>query len=321
MAGKKFILSGPETVTLAGQTVDKLLRAGDGDAALLYLYMLKTQGQSTPDEAAAAMGKSAGWVATAMALLSRLGLITSDEIAAQPQPDAPTEEPRRYTAQEIKQEIESGSSFSALVDETQRNLGKILSPDELERLFGIYDGLRLPAEVIMLLVTHCITESRKRGGWRMPSMRYIEKAAYTWEREGIFSFDRAEEYLKALDARRSARGEIKEALQIRDRELSESEKRYVDGWIAMGFGPDAAEIAYDRTVIKTGKPAFGYMNAIMNSWHSKGLHTHQEIMEKDGKADNNNGRHYNTDPKKKFGAPNQEEITRMQKLLEKIKEN
>ena len=317
---KKFILSGPETVTLAGQTVDKLLRAGDGDAALLYLYMLKTHGQSTPDEAAAAMGKSAGWVASAMAMLSRLGLIKIDDYEAVQQAKAPAEEPRRYTVDEIKQEIETRTDFSALVEEAQRSLGKILSPDELERLFGMYDALRLPAEVIMLLITHCITESRGRGGGRMPSMRYIEKAAYTWERDEIFSLDRAEEHLKALESRKSAQGKIKAALQIRDRELSSSEKRYVDGWIAMGFSPEAVEIAYDRTVIKTGRMAWGYMDSILNSWHNRGVHTAREIFEKDGKPPVNKGINDKGDQMQKFGAPNNEEIERMQRLLNKIKE-
>ena len=250
MPDKKFILSGQETVTLDGQTVNKLLRAGDGDAALLYLYILKTHGQSTPEEAAAAMRKSAGWVASAMAVLSRLGLGKFDDGDIGQKQVEPAGEPRRYTVDEIKQEIEASPSFSALVDEAQRNLGKILTSDELERLFGIYDALRFPVEVIMLLITHCITESRKRGSGRMPSMRYIESAAYTWEREGILTLDRAEEHLKTLEARRGIYGEIKDAIRMRDRELSDTQKRYADAWINMGFGADAIEIAYD---IKIGR--------------------------------------------------------------------
>ena len=320
MSDKKIILSGPETVTLSGQTVDKLLRAGNGDAALLYLYMLKTHGQNTPDEAAAAMRKSAGWIASAMAVLSRLSLIKYDEAVLESQNDLPVEEPRRYTVDEIKQEIETGSDFSALVDETQRVLG-ILSPDGLERLFGIYRDLHLPTEVIMLLVTHCISESRRKGGGRLPSMRYIEKAAYTWEREGIFSIDRAEEFLKSLEARRSALGEIKAALQIRDRELSETEKGYVDEWITMGFRAEAVEIAYDRTVTNTGKPAMGYMDSIIKNWHSKGIHTPREILEKDKKPDKKTTRGSQKDQEQKFGVPDQQEIERMQRVLKKIKED
>ena len=318
MSTSKFILPGPDTVTLAQQTVDKLLRAGDGDAALLYLYIIKTNGQSSPEDAAAALNKGPGAIASAMAVLSRLGLIKCGENAEESQapPPGPRQEtPREYSPAEIERELEHGSDFKAVLEETQRSLGKILSPDELQRLFGIYDGLRLPPEVIMLLVTHCITESRRRGTGRAPSMRYIEKAAYTWEREGIFSLDRAEEYLKALEVRRGARGAIKSALQIRDREFSASEKRYVDGWIEMGFKADAIEIAYDRTVLKTGKLSWGYIDSIIKSWHEKGLHTPEDIKQKDGRAKT-------PAPKseQKFGAPDTQELERMKRFLKKLEE-
>jgi len=328
----KFILSEPETVILAGQTIDKLIRAGDGDAALLYLYILKTRGQSSTAETAASMGKSHGEIATAMAVLSRLGLVklgdnaetpgqvASSEALETPTVKEPLKEPQQYSIDEIKHELEEGSEFYSLVQETQSSLGKILSPDEMLRLFGIYDALRIPPEVILQLITHCITESRGRGGGRMPSMRYIEKAAYTWERESIFSLDRAEEYLKALEARKSARGEIKKVLQIWDRELSESEKRYVDGWITMGFAPDAIDIAYDITVIKTGKLTWNYMDSIIKNWHGRNLHTLQEVSEKERKTYRNGALGSKKTPEQKFGAPNQDDIERMQRLLNKIKE-
>ena len=324
MSDMKFILPGPETVTLAGQTVDKLIRAGDGDAALLYLYILKTHGQSTSDEAAAALGKSAGGIAAAMAVLSRLGLVmlddSGDAISSNPQQEEPAEEPRRYSLDEIKRELSAGSDFATVVDETQRSLGKILSPDELLRLFGIYDALRLPPEVIMQLITHCISECRQTGGGRAPSMRYIEKAAYTWEREGIFTLERSEEYIKTIEAQKSLRGEIKRELQIKDREFSATEKRFVDGWIDMGFDIGAIGIAYDRTLVKTGKLTWSYMDSIIKSWHGKGIHTPQEILKKDGRSERSAAYGGKMEPDKKFGTPNHEELERMTRLLNKIKE-
>jgi len=331
MSEMKFTLPGPETVTLAGNSIDKLIRAGDGDAALLYLYILKTRGQGTSAEAAAALGKSPGGIAAATAVLSRLGLVNIDEshtgketgsTAVQDEPDDRfSGHTSRHTVEDMRRELETGSVFYSLVEAAQNSLGKIMSPDELLRLFGIYDSLRMAPEVILQLITHCITESRGRSGGRMPSMRYIEKAAYTWEREGIFSLDKAEEYLKALDARKSVRGEMKRALQIRDREFSETEKRYVDNWISMGFESGAVEIAYDRTLVKTGKLAWGYMDTIMNNWHSKGIHTSQEIKEKDRKVDRSHVFNKPESPGQKFGAANPEDIARMQKLLDKIKED
>jgi len=324
MADMKFSLPRLETITLTGQTVDKLIRAGDGDAALLYLYVLKTQGQSTAESAAAVLGKSAGWVASAMAVLSRLGLVELDvdvePASYEPAHEEPEEPHRRYSLDEIKRELMAGSDFATVVEETQRSLGKILSPDELLRLFGIYDSLRLPPEVILQLITHCISECRLGGGGRAPSMKYIEKAAYTWEREGIFTLDKAEEYIKTLEDQRSVRGEIKTAMQIKGREFSATERKYVDGWIEMGYRANAIAIAYDRTVVKTGKLAWSYMDSIIKSWYNRGIITAQDVLEKDKKVDKSSVFNTQLSSEQKFGAPNQAELDRMKRLLNKTKD-
>ena len=321
MSEIKFSLPGSESITLTGQAIDKLIHAGDGDAALLYLYILKTRGLSSSVEAAKALDKGKGWVASAMAVLSRLGLVHLDN-STEPgtQTDALPQEPRKYTEDEVKSEILAGTDFSIVVDETQRRLGTILSPHDLMRLYGIYDNLRLPPEVIMQLITHCIKECSITGDGRAPNIRYIEKAAYTWEREGIFTFEKAEEYLKALEEKKSIRGEIKRIVQIRGREFAPTEKRFIDGWIEMGFKPEAIAIAYDRAVLKAKGSPLPYMDGIMKNWHNKGLHTAEEIAEKDGgKRINTSG--INTGPGvRKHGEPSREEIERMQRLLNKIKE-
>jgi hypothetical protein len=186
MADKKFVLPGPETVTISSYAADKLISNGDGDAALLYLYILKNRGSASTSEASEKLGRSRSEIESAMELLNRLGLVRCDDMAAPPEP--PDEIPQ-YSADDIKNELKNGSAFSALAQEVQRSLGKILSSEDLVKLFGIYDHLRLPPEVILQLVTHCLEESRRRyGPGRVPTMRYIEKAAYTWEREEIFTW-------------------------------------------------------------------------------------------------------------------------------------
>jgi len=327
----RIILPGSETVTLTGQTIDKLIRAGDSDAALLYLYILKTQGQKTSSEAAIALNKSKGWIASAMAVLSRIGLVQLDTgVSAQTgvaeyedvdkANNVMPEEPRQYNEQEVTQIVLSGSEFSIVIEETQRRFGRKLISDEMVRLYGIYDYLRLPPEVILLLITHCISESRKTGNSRSPSVRYIEQAAYKWEREGIFTLEKAEEYLKALEERKSIRGEIKRILQIGDREFSPTQKDYVDGWLDMGFAPDAIAVAYDKTMVNTGKMAWGYMDKILKNWHSKGLHTVKEIIEKDSSQRKRSSVGHYDSAAQKHGEPNPEEIERVQRLLNKIKE-
>ena len=339
----KFTLPRADVVFLSYQTIDKLIRADSGDAALLYLHILKTNTAATSSESAAALGRSEAQIAEAAAILSDIGLLICDDIEAVaplsqahktelaknlPEAHHPTmqaqeelPEPRRFSPQEIKKQIEDSSALRSLVYETQNSLGKILSSEELERLLGIYDGLQMPVEVILLLITHCISESRQRGSGRMPSIRNIEKTAYIWEREGILTIDRADEYLKDLESKKTARGKIKETLKIKDRELSDSEKRFVDGWLDMGFDDSVVEIAFDRTLLHTGKLAWSYMNSILIGWHNKGFHSAEEIMLKDSKKTASYPRsNESLTPDKRFGTADSDEIERLKRLRAKIKE-
>lgn len=316
MADIRFVLPGSDTITLSSQTVDKLIRAGDGGAALLYLYAIRTGGSLSVAQAARQFGRNEKEIADSMALLGRLGLLQHD--TAPPEPIK--EELPEYTAEDIKRELHNGSVFSSLVQEVQKSLGKILTSDDLIKLFGIYDSLGLPPEVILHLVTYCIDENRRRyGPGRVPTIRYIEKTAYTWEREGILSLESAESYLKNLEAKRGIISDIKRVLQIKDRVLSASERKYVDNWISMGFSAEAIEIAYDKTLLKTGRLAWGYMDSIIGSWHSKGLHTPEEIAAKDGKGGPLSQKKPNATPSKS-AEEDLADYERMKKFLEKMKE-
>ena len=68
MADKKFVLPGPETVTISSYAADKLISNGDGDAALLYLYILKNRGSASTSEASEKLGRSRSEIESAMEL-------------------------------------------------------------------------------------------------------------------------------------------------------------------------------------------------------------------------------------------------------------
>ena len=329
MGDLKFSLPGADTVTLSRHTVDRLLRAGDGDAALLYLYILKTGARSSTEETMADLGKGPGWIATGMAVLSRIGLIELDGNNNGPQPvvsadafdgaysETSDTEPTIFTTADMKRDLEAGSDFSVVVEETQRAFGRILSPDELMRLYAIHKKHGMTPEVIMQLIIYCINESKRAGAGRTLSMmRYVEKAADTWAGEGVLTLEKAEEYIKKLEDMRHVREEMKTVMQIRDREFSAMERKYVDGWIALGFDIGAVEIAYEKMIEAIHEYKIGYMNGILNKWHKKDIHTVSEIFSKEGRrgkgiSDNQSNAAY--------GVADKDEIGRMQRLLDKTK--
>lgn len=274
---RKYSLKHENTFAISAHDADKLIQSRDGLASLLYIYLMRNSGEASLQKAALDLGKTEADVEKAFYILSSIGLVGGGEYIPAPilqEPERPV-----YTAEDIKNEMENGTEFPALLAEVQKSLGKMLSPDELLRLFGIYDSLSLPPEVILLLVNYCVSDyDRKYSGRRRPGMSYIEKAAYSWEKNGITTMELAERHIRIMQERATRRGQIKSVLRIEGRHLSPTEQKYIDSWCSMGFPPETVEIAYDRTVLRTGKLTWNYMDSILKSWYSKGLITPPQVL-------------------------------------------
>ena len=264
-------------------TADKLIAAHDGDVALLYIYLLRT-GSGELESAARDLCRTLGEVSAAYEKLQRMGLLSggSSVPATEKEPPRhpePAEELPEYETADLVRRSREDAGFAAVVQEAQKVLGHVLSSSDLKRLFGIYDYLALPPEVILMLLNHCVSTSKSRR----PSMRYIEKQAYVWANREILSLEQAEEYIRQSRERQEDMGRAKAALNIQGRELTVTEGKYLASWLDMGFGEDCLAIAYDRTVTNTGALKWSYMNKILLSWHEKGIHTAAEVQEKDGR--------------------------------------
>ena len=291
---------------------DKLIAAHDGDTALLWLWLCRS-GVYNGDRAAEELCRTLGEMDRAYEKLCRMGLypITPDRKEA---PSSPAEELPQYTVNDVLRRSSEDGSFKAVLQEAERVLGRSLSSPDMKILFGIYDYLALPTEVIFVLLNYCTELYRQKyGPGRLPSMRIIEKEAYSWANNEILTLEQAEEFIEESRSRRSRAEEIKAALGIRGRELTPTERKYVFSWLDMGFSVDALSVAYDRTVTNTGSLKWNYMNKIVSSWHQKGIHTVQEIEEKDRRTPTPAK---NTEP----NAPaSQAELARLRSIYEKVK--
>ena len=249
--------------------IHKLLCAQSPDAALLYLYL--TAG-GDPAQATQKLGYTDSRYACAWATLHQLGLWTeaktSRVVGEQPQ----------YTEVDVLSAMDTDVDFRALYGEVQRLLGKNLNTEELKILLGFVRYLGLPAEVIVLLVCHCKDEARKLGSKRNPTLRNIEKEAYKWADMGIDTMEEAAAYVRQQSQRFSQVGRIMEILQIRGRNLTAPEKRYVKQWLELGFEEELIGLAYERSCVNTGGLAWPYIHKILMSWHEQGLRSLQQIQ-------------------------------------------
>lgn len=248
--------------------IHKLLCAQSPDAALLYLYLISG---GDPAQAPQKLGYTDSRYACAWATLHQLGLWTEEKAHR-----LPGEQPQ-YTEVDVLSAMDTDVDFRALYGEIQRLLGKNLNTEELKILLGFVRYLGLPPEVIVLLVCHCKDEARKLGSKRNPTLRNIEKEAYKWADMGIDTMEEAAAYVRRQSQRFSQVGRIMEVLQIRGRNLTTPEKRYLKQWLEMGFEEEAIGQAYERSCVNTGGLAWPYMHKILLSWHEQGLHTVQEI--------------------------------------------
>lgn len=271
-------------LALSRRAADRLLSAGSGDAALLYLQLLRLDGADR-ERARKALGWTGERAFSAWKELEKLGLVDPEASASPPARSEP-DQPPEYTAADLTRELENGESpFPSLVGEVQRSLGKVLSDADLKALYTIYDYLALPAEVILLLVHHCIAETEEKyGPGRRPRMSQIKREAYRWVQAGADTAEAADAHLRRLETLRRREDRLLPLLGIQGRAPVEGERKYLVAWIDWGFPEETIRLAYERTVLRKGALNWAYMNSILKRWHADGLRTVEQIETGDSKG-------------------------------------
>ena len=268
-------------IVLPAQQADRLIGRGDGDAALLYLCLLRADRGVTAQELQRRLKWSQLRLHAAETALQELGLI---DRPPEQKPPEPAQERPVYTADDLTDLLTGDAGFRMLVPQTEEKLGKRLKTADLQILAGLYDDLGLPVDVIYLLVNHCITRSEERyGPGRRPTLRQIEKEGYHWAQRGLFDQESASRYLRDWNVRRSAMSRYMQVLGLGDRRPVESEERYITDWMDKGFPPETVALAYDKTVFYKKELNWRYLNGILRRWHENGWHTEEEVRQSDSR--------------------------------------
>ena len=268
-------------IVLPAQQADRLIGRGDGDAALLYLCLLRADRGVTAQELQRRLKWSQLRLHAAETALQELGLI---DRPPEQKPPEPAQERPVYTADDLTDLLTGDAGFRMLVPPTEEKLGKRLKTADLQILAGLYDDLGLPADVIYLLVCHCVARSEERyGPGRRPTLRQIEKEGYHWAQRGLFDQESASRYLRDWNVRRSAMSRYMQVLGLGDRRPVESEERYITDWMDKGFPPETVALAYDKTVFYKKELNWRYLNGILRRWHENGWHTEEEVRQSDSR--------------------------------------
>lgn len=177
--------------------------------------------------------------------------------------------PIEYAQSEIAEKSRQNAEIKFILDSVPDQLGRTISPSECSILVYLYEGVGLPADVIVMLVGYCVNIGK-------PHIRYIEQLAIGWAKDGVDTGEKAERRIKDLESSRTLEGKVRSILGINDRALTDTEKKYIAAWSSLGSSPDLIKLAYEICVARTEKLSFPYMNKILKSWSENNIKTVDE---------------------------------------------
>ncbi len=278
-----FIPSG--FVVLGLEAAHRLVNLGDGDAAILYLHMLDHQGA---DE----LKWDAKRLNSAGHKLIKAGLANPKNSASPaPQEGAAPAPATRSNGRDITGEQDNNVSFAELTEGLKNReaakaiqliedcVGKHLSTMDLQIAYQIFDGFSQQLDLLSMMLEWTKTVSeKKKGVGRPPIFKDIRAEWSKWTRKGILSIEAAQSYIDGETILYDREESVMRTLGIPKRALSDEERETIKHWCEMGFSDQVIRFAYDKTVNSLHKANWKYMTTIMESWHSKGLHTMEEVQ-------------------------------------------
>ena len=278
-------LAAEENITLSPAVVNRLLDGDNGDAALLYLCLLKNRGSGTSERMCAQLRWDALRLRRAEEALAAMGLVGAPKACAEEVPAAPLTPEQRpnYSREDVMTKLEKDATFASLLREVERKLGSLSEPS-VRKLLGLYEHAGLTADVIFLLVNYCIERASEQFG-TLPTMRQIEQEGYAWARRELFSTAAATAYLQREKEKRAHFGDYMAALGFGSRRPTASEEKYLARWAEMGFPAETLAAAFDKTVFRCGEFKWAYCNGILKKWHEKGIHTAAEAAAEGSKSE------------------------------------
>ena len=176
-----------------------------------------------------------------------------------------------YSVDEINYYMNHNSDFRSLLNSAQSYMGKLLSRPEISTLYSLHDWLRLPLEVIEILLAYCCENGHR-------SMRYIEKVAITWADDGVKDAASALEHIKDYN---QVYMRIMRALGIGGKTPVARQKEYMKKW-SETMPLDLILYGCEKTalVVTNGNP-FPYADKIFSNWQKQGVNTLEKAKEAD----------------------------------------
>lgn len=291
---------------VSNEFIDQYMAAANGEYVKVFLYLLRHAGEPVEVSGIAdALNHTEADVKRALAYWEKLGLLSEEkeeapeagkaagETVATAQPAL--ELPEQGDSYERMERLSEDEEFSALLYAVQQYLGKTFTQIECEKFAFFYDGLHLSGDLLEYLAEYCA-----EGGHT--NIRYIERVAINWYREGIRTREEARNYTVKYSKDTSA---VMRAFGITNRSPATAEQEYIKKWFReYGFDSKLVVEACSRTIKATGAASFPYADKILSGWKEAGVKVLGDVEELDKKRQKKRNEEKAKEPQKKGGTAN-----------------
>ncbi|MBQ4093470.1 MAG: DnaD domain protein [Oscillospiraceae bacterium] len=249
--------------------------SADGPALKTALYLLQ-HGSADEAQLCCALGFSETVAARCIAFWVAAGLITEGAAPNAPNAEtaetAPPQQPKplalakhRLYHSEMAAAALGDPAMAALLQETQRLLGKQLSVSESRLLFEIVAEQNLSPAVILTLVSYWSAT--------VPQKKVLTETLHSakeWNTLDIRTVDAAEMQVQLMETRRSRQGKVAELLGKQSDDLTRAERRRIDEWFE-SFGYDEAFVS--EVLLRKADAGIPYIHTVFKDWRKKGYKT------------------------------------------------
>lgn len=183
--------------------------------------------------------------------------------------------PAKPLSEDIVRRTQESPEIAFLFRQAQKKLGRTIGYDTQAKLLMMHDQYGLPVEVVLMIVEYCV--SRGKG-----NINYIEKMAMNWADRDIDTIDSAEREIDYLNRTNTIWTSLRALTGYGNPYPTTQQQQFLNEWTQkLGFDVDMIYCAYEKTVDKTGKTSFAYMNKILQSWSREGLRTRAQVERAD----------------------------------------
>ncbi len=173
-----------------------------------------------------------------------------------------------YTKEEIILYKEQNQSIDTLFKICEKYLGRLLSPSDQQIIYGCYDWLTMPLDLIEFLIEYCASNHHTQ-------IRYIEKVALSWYEQGIKTVEAAKEQVATTTKYRK----IFKALGMNSETITKFQRDILDKWLSeYAFSMEIILEGCNRTVAFSSTPSLNYLGSILERWYKQGVKTLEDIQ-------------------------------------------